>query len=124
MLLIGSDTLKVLEARFDLKNNIGTFPGAGDFEGKMLRDSHASHLMVPLLPESFFWEFHDSFVPSETAGPLIFSTNVTFSVKRLPGSRTICDLMITSGRGHFALFDVCVRKEPLRTSKTLKLRKK
>ena len=32
------------------------------------------------------------------------STNVkneTFSVKRLPGSRTIRDLMITSGRGSF-----------------------
>ena len=28
MLLIGKDTLKVLEARFDLKNNIGFFPGA------------------------------------------------------------------------------------------------
>ena len=27
--------------------------------------------MLPLLPESF-WEFHDSFVPSETAGPLGF----------------------------------------------------
>ena len=26
MLLIGRDTLKVLEARFDLKNNIGIFP--------------------------------------------------------------------------------------------------
>ena len=50
--------------------------------------------MVPLLPESL-WEFHDSFVPSETAGPRVFSTNVmkeTFSVKRLPGSRTIRDL--------------------------------
>ena len=46
--------------------------------------------MVPLLLESF-GEFHDSFVPSETARPLVFSANVTnetFSVKRLPGSRT------------------------------------
>ena len=63
--------MKVLEARFDLKNNIGIFPGAGDFEGKMLRESRAGHLIVPLLPESF-WEFHDSFVPSETAGLLVF----------------------------------------------------
>ena len=59
--------------------------------------------MVPLLPDSS-WEFHDSFVPSETPGPLIFSANVTneaCSVKRLPGSRTIRDVMITSGRGSF-----------------------
>ena len=44
---------------------------------------------VPLLPDSS-GEFHDSFVPSETAGPLVLSTNVmseAFSVKRLPGSR-------------------------------------
>ena len=34
MLLIGKDTLKVLEARFDVKNNIGFFPGTGDFQGK------------------------------------------------------------------------------------------
>ena len=61
MLLICKDTLKVLEARFDLKNNIGFLPGAGDFEGKVLRERHAGHLMVPLLPES---------LPSETAGPL------------------------------------------------------
>ena len=39
MLLIGKDTLKVLEARFDLKNNIGIFPGAGDLQGKVLRES-------------------------------------------------------------------------------------
>ena len=71
MLLIGKDTLKVFEGRIDLKNNIGMFPGARDFEGKVLRESRAGHLMVPLLPESF-WEFHDSFVPSETAGPLVF----------------------------------------------------
>ena len=38
MLLIGKDTLKVLEARSDLKNDIGIFPGAGDFEGKVLRE--------------------------------------------------------------------------------------
>ena len=31
MLLIGKDTLKVFEARFDLNKNIGIFPGAGDF---------------------------------------------------------------------------------------------
>ena len=64
MLFIGKDTLKVLEARSDLKNNIGNLPGAGD-------SFRAKHLMVPLLPESF-WEFHDSFVPSETAGLLGF----------------------------------------------------
>ena len=93
----------LLEARFGLKNNIGIFPGAGDFQGKVLRESRAGHLMVPLLPDSPL-EFHDSFVPSETAGPLVFSTKVmseAFSVKRLPGSRTIRDLMITSGRGSF-----------------------
>ena len=59
--------------------------------------------MVPMLPESF-WEFHDSFVPSETAGPLVFWTNVTnetYSVKRLPGSRTIRGLAIMSGRRSF-----------------------
>ena len=48
--------------------------------------------MVPLLPDKS-WEFHDSFVPSERAGPLVFfffSANdirVAFSVKRLQGSR-------------------------------------
>ena len=51
LLLIGKDTLKVLEARFDLKNNIGNFPSDGDLEGKVLRESLAVHLMVPLLPE-------------------------------------------------------------------------
>ena len=91
MLLRGKDTLKVLEARFDLKNSIVIFAGAGDFQGKVLRESRAGHLMVPLLPDSS-WEFQDSFVPSETAGPLVFSTSVTneaFSVRRLQGSRTI-----------------------------------
>ena len=83
MLLIGKDTLKVLEPRFDLKKNIGHFLGVGDFHGTVLRESRAGHLMVPLLPDSS-WEFHDSFVPSETPGPLVFSTSVTneaFSVK-------------------------------------------
>ena len=47
MLLMGKDTLKVLEARFDLKNNIGIFPDAGDLQGKVLRESRAGHLMVP-----------------------------------------------------------------------------
>ena len=58
-------------------------------------------------------EFHDSFVPSETAGPLVFSTNVmneTFSVKGLPGSRTIRDLMITSGRRSFQRLHVTFRR--------------
>ena len=57
--------------------------------------------MVPRLPDSS-WEFDDTFRRSEAAGPLVFSTNVTleaFSVKRLPGSRTVRDLMITSGKG-------------------------
>ena len=87
--------------------------------------------MVPLLPDSS-WEFGDTFVPSEAAGALVFSTNVTggeFSVKRLPGSRTIRDLMIASGKGSFSkapsyFSDVCVRKRPLRMSTTLKSRKK
>ena len=52
MLLMGKDTLNVLEARFDLKNNIGIFPDAGDLQGKVLRESRAGHLMVPLLPDS------------------------------------------------------------------------
>ena len=71
MLLIGKDTLKVLEARFHKKNNIRFFPGAGDLEGKVLRESRPGHLMVPLLLDSS-WEFHDSFVPSGTEGPLGF----------------------------------------------------
>ena len=37
MLLIGKVTLKVLEARFDLKNNSCIFLGAGYFQGKVLR---------------------------------------------------------------------------------------
>ena len=58
MLLIGKDTLKVLKARFvDLKNNIDIFPSAGDFDGKVLRESRAGHLMVPLLLESFWSVF-------------------------------------------------------------------
>ena len=69
MMLVG--TLKVLEAQFDLKNKIVIFPGAGDLQGKVLRESRAGHLMVPLLPDTS-WEFHDSFVPSETAGALVF----------------------------------------------------
>ena len=36
MLLIGKDTLKVFEARLGLENNIGCFPRAGHFQGKML----------------------------------------------------------------------------------------
>ena len=95
--------MKVLEARFGLKNLIGIFPGAGDFQGKVLRESRAGHVIVPLLLDSSS-EFDDTFVPSEAAGPPVFSTNVTreaFSVKRLAGSRTIRDLMITSGKGSF-----------------------
>ena len=43
--------------------------------------------MVPLLPDSS-WEFDDTFLPSQAAGPLVFSTNVTreaFSVKTAAG---------------------------------------
>ena len=57
--------------RFDLKNNVGMFPGAGDFRGKALRESRAGHLMVEVLPDSS-WEFDDTFLPSEAAGPLGF----------------------------------------------------
>ena len=57
--------------RFDLKNNVGIFPGAGDFQGKVLREIRARHLMVPLLLDSS-WEFDGTFVPSEAAGPLVF----------------------------------------------------
>ena len=60
--------VKVLEARFGLKNIIGVFPGAGDFQGKVLRESRAGHVMVPLLLDSSS-EFDDTFVPSEAAGP-------------------------------------------------------
>ena len=94
MLLIVKDTLKVLEARFD---NIGIFPGAGHFEWKVLRESRANHLMVPSLSETF-WEFHDSFVPSETAGPVM---NETFSGKLvLPRLRHIILCF------HFTSFDI------------------
>ena len=34
MLLIVKDTMKVLEARFDLKNNIGIFPRFWRFSGQ------------------------------------------------------------------------------------------
>ena len=71
MRLIGKDTLKVLEAPFDLENHIGIVPGAGYFQVNVLRESRTGHLMVPLLPDSS-WEFQDSFVPSKTAGPLVF----------------------------------------------------
>ena len=40
--------------------------------------------MVPLLPDSS-WEFDDTFVPADAAGPLVFAAYVTseaFSVKR------------------------------------------
>ena len=129
MLLIGKDTLKVLEARFDLKSNSGIFPGAGDLLGKVLRESRAGHLMVPLLPDSSR-EFHDSLVPSETAGPLIFLTSVTneaFSVKCLQGSRIIRDLMIWSRKGSFQRLHRTSRrlrqKKPLKMNKTLKWKK-
>ena len=43
LLLIVKDTLKVLEAQFDLKNIIGIFPGAGDLQGEVLRECRAGH---------------------------------------------------------------------------------
>ena len=68
MLLIGEDTLQVLEARyFFKKKNIGIVLCAGDFHGKILREIRARHLMVPLLPDSS-WEFDDTFLPSVAAG--------------------------------------------------------
>ena len=94
MLLIGKDTLKVVEARFDLKNNIGIFPGAGDLQGKVYSRFHRCPIR----------HGNGSFVPSETARPFVFSTSVTneaFSVERLQGSRTIRDQMISSGKGSF-----------------------
>ena len=45
MLLIGKDTLKVLEARFNPKNHVDIFLAAGDFQGKVLRESRAGHLI-------------------------------------------------------------------------------
>ena len=86
----------IRSTRLDLKNNVGMFPGAGDSQGKVLRESRAGHLMVPLLPDSSS-EFDDTFVPSEAAGPLVFL--VKRDAGGLPGSRTIRDLMITSGDG-------------------------
>ena len=38
----------VLEARIDLENDISIFPGAADLQGKVLRESRAGHLMVPV----------------------------------------------------------------------------
>ena len=45
---------------FGLKNNIGFFPGGGDFQRNVLRESRAKHLIIPLLPNSS-WEFDDTF---------------------------------------------------------------
>ena len=80
----------MLEARFGLKNHIGFFPGAGNCQGKVLRQCRAGHLMVPLLPDSSS-EFHESFAPSETAGPLVgerghFKDSITCDVVFHAGS--------------------------------------
>ena len=100
MLLIGKDTLQVLEARFELKNTfMGFCPGAGGIlRTKCCEQAAQVTGWFPVLPESF-WEFNGSLVPSKTVGPMVFSTNMmneTFCVKRLPRPRTIRDLMITS----------------------------
>ena len=65
----------MLEARFGLKNNFGIFAGVADFQGKVLRESGAGHLMIPLLLDAS-WEFHDSFVPSKTVGPHVFVNTI------------------------------------------------
>ena len=109
MLLIGKDSL---EARFDLVNNIGIFLGAGDFQGKVLQESWAGDLMIPLLRDSF-WEFSDQFTPSEKGGPLVLLVNVTnevCSVRRIPGSRMLRDLMIAAGSGSFQRWRRTFRK--------------
>ena len=71
MLLAGKDTLKVLEARFDLKKKFGIFPVLEIVIAKCCESVVRGHLRVPWLPDSS-WEVHDPFVPSETAGPLGF----------------------------------------------------
>ena len=85
MLLIGEDTLKVLEARFDLKNNIGIFQMLETMRGKELR----VHCCLFRLGSFMF------VCPIEDCG------TPGCLVNRLPGSRTIRDLVITSGRGSF-----------------------
>ena len=103
MLLIGKDTLKVLEARFDLKNNVGNVPGAGDFLGKS--DARMSswtlrwHPCCPIRPGSFMIRSgHRRHRDNR------FSANVTkeeFTVRRVPGPRTVRDILIASGRWSF-----------------------
>ena len=59
-----------------------------DFSGQRIAKKSRIHLMVALLLDSC-WEFHDSFVRSETAGLLVFTANAMsegLSVKRLPGT--------------------------------------
>ena len=46
---------------------IGIVLGAGDFQGKVLREIRAKHLMVLMLPDSYR-EFDGTFLPSEAAG--------------------------------------------------------
>ena len=59
MFLIGTDTLKVFEARFDLKKHLRN-PGAGDFQGTVLRGSRAGHLTGPVLPNLSVHAIRDS----------------------------------------------------------------
>ena len=75
----------MLEASFDLKDNIGIFPGALD-------------------GPSASWELNTQFRPPDQEGHLVFSINQTndvFSAKRLPGPRTIRDLMMALGSCSF-----------------------
>ena len=87
MLLIDKDTLQVSEPRFDLKNNIGFFQLLEILKEKYCeKAAQVTWESLGTSPSRIqkVWEFHDSFVPSETAGPLVFWTNVTnetFSVQ-------------------------------------------
>ena len=70
---------------------MGHFPGAGDFQGKVLRESRAKHLMVPMLlirlgSLRIQW-YHRRLLD--------------LSSRRIPGSRIIRDLMITSVQESF-----------------------
>ena len=102
MLLIGKDTLRVSEARFDLKNNIGFFWVLEIFSAKccekVAQDTWRFHCCLVRLGSFMIRLSH-----RRLRAHLFSLRNVTsdaFSVKRVPpGSRTIRDVMITSGRG-------------------------
>ena len=70
MLLLGTDTLKVFEARFGMTNNIENFPGAGDLQRTVLRESLAVHLLGPVLPNLSVPAIRD-------IRTIVFSENVT-----------------------------------------------